>query len=132
MNIGFKYDIFKVFMPLVYCSCKKYWLLQWINVVQPMSRYRFSNFWIFFCLTSLSWCLKYIIIRLTPHRPPYRGPGGPKVPKMEKLLTLYWNGIRWKSPRNLSPLTPITWNWPEFPYSWENWEFFANSFSRKF
>ena len=78
------------------CSCqswKRYLRYDFIltqspHKVQPLSRYWFSNFWIFFCLTSLSWCLNYINIRLTPLRPPFRGPGGPKVPKMEKLLTL--------------------------------------------
>ena len=48
-------------------------LTQSPHKVQPMSRYRFSNFWIFFCLTSLSWCLNYINIRLTPLRPPLIG-----------------------------------------------------------
>ena len=99
---------------------------------QPFALIRKFNFEIISISVSKLWCLKCIDISLTLIRTLLWAPGGPKVPKMEKLLTLYWNGIRWNSTSSFCPLTPLSWNWPVFPYSWENWEFLSNSFFRNF
>ena len=64
--------------------------------------------------------------------PSIPGPGDPKVSKMEKHWTLYWNHFRWKSPGILCSLTIQTRNFVEFPLNWENWEYFANFDFRNF
>ena len=77
-------------------------------------------------LGSILWCLKCIDIRLTPIWTPLWGPGGPKVPKTEKFRALLWNHFRWKSLQTLCQFTSHFWNFVEFPYYWENWEYFSN------
>ena len=90
-----------------------------------------KNFKIF-CLEWWLWCINYIIIKLVLFGPLNGGPGDPKVPKMQKPDRFYRHGIRGKCARILCQLTPHSWNFGEFPFTWENWEIFANSFSRNF
>ena len=85
-----------------------------------------------FCLEWWLWCINYIIIKLVLFGPLNGGPGDPKVPKMQKPDRFYRHGIRGKCARILCQLTPHSWNFGEFPFNWENWEIFANSFSRNF
>ena len=98
----------------------------------PFPQNRFFNFWMIFCLKELLWCLKHIYISLTKFGPLYGGPVDPKVQKMKIRFIIFWNHIRWKSAGMLCQLTPYSWNFFVFPYNWENWENFANSFSRNF
>ena len=65
---------------------------------QPFALIRKFNFEITSISVSKLWCLKCIDISLTLIWTPLWGPGGPKVPKMEKPGTLVLNNFRWKSP----------------------------------
>ena len=72
---------------------------------QPYAQIRKFNFEISSTLVSMLWCLKSIHISLTLIWTLLWGPGGPKVPKMKKRGTLYWNNFRWKSPGILCQFT---------------------------
>ena len=120
---------------------KYYRKIVWITVVQrliktfltlsPAKRQSLAqipkfNFEMTLALGSILWCLKCIDIWLTPIWTPLWGPGGPKVPKTEKFRALLWNHFRWKSLQTLCQFTSHFWNFVEFPYYWENWEYFSN------
>ena len=94
--------------------------------MQSLSRYRFSNFILFFHLVQGSLYLKYISIWFTPFRPLYGGPADPQVPKMTNSDTIFWNDVRWKCQGILYLLTPKTQNFVVILRNWENWENFAN------
>ena len=93
---------------------------------QSLAQIRKYNFEISLAIGSILWCLKCIDIWLTPIWTPLWGPGGPKVPKTEKFRALLWNHFRWKSLETLCQFTSHFWNFVEFPYYWENWEYFSN------
>ena len=52
--------------------------------------------------------------------------------KKSKCRTLHWNHNVWKKLGVLCNFIDQIQNFPKFPYSWDNWEFFANLFSRNF
>ena len=51
--------------------------------------------------------------RLTPLRVAQSSKNAKKKNKIKKILSLYWNGIRWKSFRIFCPLRPLIRKWPE-------------------
>ena len=99
---------------------------------QPLAQIRKFNFEISLALGSILLYLKCIDIWLTPIWTPLWGPSGPTAPKMEKFRTLLWNNFWWKSLDTLYQFTSHFWNFVEFPYYWENWEYFSNFVFRNF
>ena len=117
--ISLDYRINKI---LTQCPCK----------IQSLNQIPFFNFIKSICYISWSRCLKFIDVWLAPFDPRVGVQISPKCQKRENNLSLYWNHFNWKSLRLLCCLKSQMKFFLEFPYSWENWEFFANLVFWKF
>ena len=119
---SFQSPIHYFIVHLTRCPCK----------IQSLNQIPFFNFIKSICYISWSRCLKFIDVWLAPFDPHVGVQISPKCQKRENNLSLYWNHFNWKSLRLLCCLKSQMKFFLEFPYSWENWEFFANLVFWKF